>query len=63
MFFKLEITTIGDSLGVILPKELAERLAVHENGWVALTETPQGIELRTVKAKPLDDSAIVDREP
>ncbi|HMU32944.1 MAG TPA: hypothetical protein PKC89_03690 [Pyrinomonadaceae bacterium] len=63
MFFKLEITTIGDSLGVILPKELAERLAVQENGWVAFRETPQGIEVRTLKAKPLDDSAIVDREP
>ena len=62
MFFKLEITTRGDSLGVILPKELAERLAVQENGWVAFRETPQGIELRAIEAKPFDDSATVDRD-
>ncbi len=41
----LKIRRVGSSLGVILPKELIERLRVDEGSTLAVTETPDGIQL------------------
>lgn len=42
---KLKITAIGNSMGVILPKELLERLRVGRGDELHVLETPNGIEL------------------
>jgi putative addiction module antidote len=42
---KLKITTIGNSSGVILPKELLERLRVEKGDSLYAVETRNGIEL------------------
>ncbi|TXH04454.1 MAG: AbrB/MazE/SpoVT family DNA-binding domain-containing protein [Nevskiaceae bacterium] len=42
---KLKITTIGNSAGVILPKELLARLRVDKGDELYVTETPDGIKL------------------
>lgn len=42
----LTIRKIGNSEGVILPKEILARLHVREGDQVFLTETPDGITLR-----------------
>lgn len=42
---KLRIVTIGDSVGVILPKEILERLRVREGDTLYAIETPNGVEL------------------
>jgi putative addiction module antidote len=42
---KLKITTIGNSVGVILPKELLEKLRVSKGDFLSVTETPRGVEL------------------
>ena len=39
----LKITTIGNSIGVILPKEILTRLRVTKGDSVYVTETPKGI--------------------
>ena len=39
---KLEIKRIGNSTGVILPKELLARLRLHQGDWVSVIETPEG---------------------
>jgi putative addiction module antidote len=41
----LKITQIGNSLGVILPKEVLARLKVSKGDSVYLTETPDGVAL------------------
>lgn len=41
----LKITTIGNSIGVILPKEILTRLRVAKGDSVYVTETPKGIEI------------------
>lgn len=41
----LKLTTIGNSTGIILPKELLERLRVQKGDTVYVLETPNGIEL------------------
>jgi putative addiction module antidote len=45
MTAKLKITSIGNSAGVILPKEVLEKLRVEKGATLFLTETPNGIEL------------------
>ena len=39
---KLKITAIGNSAGVILPKELLARLKLEKGDTVFLTESPDG---------------------
>jgi putative addiction module antidote len=41
----LKLTTVGSSTGVVLPKELLERLRVKKGDLLHVVETPDGIEL------------------
>jgi putative addiction module antidote len=42
---QLKITAIGNSAGIILPKELLARLGVEKGGVLNVVETPNGVEL------------------
>ena len=42
---KLKITTIGNSAGVILPKELLARLRLKKGDELYAVETPDGVRL------------------
>ena len=44
---KLKITTVGNSAGVILPKELLARLRLEKGDELHALETPDGIRLTT----------------
>lgn len=44
---KLKITTIGNSAGVILPRELLAKLRVEKGDELYALETPDGIKLTT----------------
>ena len=39
---KLEVKKIGNSTGLILPKELLARLRLDQGDWVYVTELPDG---------------------
>jgi putative addiction module antidote len=39
---KLEVKKIGNSTGVILPKELTARLNLKQGQWLYVTELPDG---------------------
>ena len=41
----LKVTTIGNSTGVVLPKEILQRLRIEKGDRLYVLETPQGIEL------------------
>lgn len=45
MTSKLKITTIGNSTGVILPREILEKLRVSKGDTLFAIETKKGIEL------------------
>lgn len=45
MTSKLKVTTIGNSTGVILTKEIIEKLRVSKGDTLFAIETPKGIEL------------------
>lgn len=42
---KLKVTTVGNSTGIILPKELLEKLRIGKGDTLYVTETPNGVEL------------------
>ena len=48
---KLKVTTVGNSTGVILPKELLERLRIAKGDSLYVTETPRGVELSPYDAE------------
>lgn len=61
----LKITTIGNSAGVILPRELLDRLRVSKGDMLHVTETPNGIELSPYDAnfaKQMEIAESVMRE-
>jgi putative addiction module antidote len=41
----LKLTTVGNSTGVVLPKEILQRLRVDKGDLLYVLETPNGIEL------------------
>jgi len=41
----LKVTTVGNSTGVVLPKEILARLRVSKGDLLYVTETPNGVEL------------------
>jgi putative addiction module antidote len=61
MATKLKITTIGNSAGVILPREILERLRVEKGDTLFVTETPDGIELRAFDEEFAEQIAIAER--
>lgn len=41
----VKITTVGSSVGIVLPKEVLAKLHVEKGDSLYITETPQGIQL------------------
>ena len=57
----LKITTIGNSVGVVLPREILERLRVKKGDTLYATETPNGIELTPFDEEFAEDMAIAEK--
>jgi putative addiction module antidote len=58
---KLKITAIGNSAGVILPKELLSRLRVEKGDELYALETPDGIHLTTYDPKLAAQMEVAER--
>jgi putative addiction module antidote len=41
----VKITTIGNSVGIVLPKEILARLHVEKGDTLYITESPEGVRL------------------
>ena len=57
----LKLIPIGNSTGVILPKEVLARLRVEQGDAISLSETPGGVELRPFETE-LDDQLAEARD-
>jgi putative addiction module antidote len=57
---KLEIKKIGNSTGLILPKELLARLGLRQGDEVIVTEAPDGFKVSRDNAEFERAMAIVD---
>jgi len=47
---KLKVTTVGNSAGIVLPKELLAKLRVQKGDTLFALETPNGVELTSYDA-------------
>ena len=60
-----KITTIGNSVGIVLPKDVLARLRVGKGDTLCLTETPDGVLLTPYSAEfaeIMEAAEIVMRE-
>lgn len=57
----LKITNIGDSVGVILPEEILERLRVKRGDTLYAVETKNGIELTTNDPAVAEQMEVAER--
>lgn len=57
----LKVTTVGNSVGVILPKELLERLRVGKGDSLYVIETKQGIELTPYNPEFANQMEVAER--
>lgn len=65
MAMTVKLTTIGNSTGIILPRELLEKLRVQKGDTLHVLETPSGIELTSFDpefARQMDVAERVMRE-
>ena len=45
MTWKLKITTVGNSTGIVLPRDLLHKLRAQKGDTLFATETPDGVQL------------------
>lgn len=57
----LKLTAIGNSTGVILPKDILEKLRASKGDTIFAVETPNGIELTSYDAKFARQMEIAER--
>lgn len=57
----LKLTAIGNSTGVILPKELLQRLRVDRGDTLAVIETPDGIRLTPYNPESAEQMEIAEQ--
>jgi putative addiction module antidote len=58
---KLKITTIGNSTGIILPKELLEKLRVSKGDTLFAVETSKGIELTAYNPEVAEQMKLAEQ--
>ena len=58
---KLKITTVGNSAGVVLPKELLARLRLGKGDELYATELPDGIKLSPFDPKLAEQMEVAER--
>lgn len=61
MFTTVKITSIGNSAGIILPKELMEKLRVSKGDTLTVTETPDGLSLSPYNEKVARQMEIAEQ--
>lgn len=60
MNLQLKLRKIGNSVGVVLPKEALAHLNAAEGDTVVLSETPEGFQVRANKADFAKTMAVFD---
>ena len=46
-----KVTTVGNSVGIVLPKKLLDRLHIEKGDTLYISETPGGVQLTPYKAE------------
>jgi putative addiction module antidote len=65
MTTSVKVTTVGNSVGIVLPKEILTRLNVQKGDMLYITETPDGVQLTPYDekfARVMDAASQIMRE-
>jgi putative addiction module antidote len=65
MTYKVKVTTVGNSTGIVLPKELLAKLKIEKGDILYVTETPDGVQMTPFDQKfirVMDAAAQIMRE-
>lgn len=46
----VKVTTVGNSVGIVLPKDMLTRLNIQKGDTLYVTETPDGVQLTPYRA-------------
>ena len=57
----VKITTVGSSVGIVLPKEILAKLHVEKGDSLYLTETPDGVQLTPYDEKFVRTMKVADK--
>ncbi len=57
----VKVTTVGNSLGIVLPRELLQRLRVEKGDHLYLVETRSGVQLVPYDPRLLEQIAVLER--
>ena len=57
---KLRVTTVGNSAGIVLPKELLARLRLEKGDTLYVTELPDGIKLQPYDPTFAEQMAVAE---
>ena len=61
MAMTVKLTTVGNSTGIILPRELLEKLRVQKGDTLHVLETPNGIELTSFDPEMARQMDVAER--
>jgi putative addiction module antidote len=65
LMIKVKVTTVGNSAGIVLPKELLEKLRVSKGDTLTVSETTRGVELSAYNSdfvEAMDQAEEIMRE-
>jgi len=51
MTTSVKVTTVGNSVGIVLPKDILTRLNIQKGDMLYVTETPDGVQLTPYDAE------------
>jgi len=57
----VKVTAIGNSAGIILPKELLEKLRISKGDTLTVTETPDGLNLNPYDEKVARQMEVAEK--
>lgn len=61
MTYTVKVTTVGSSVGIVLPKELLTKLHIEKGDMLYVTETPNGVQLTPYDEKFVKVMEAADR--
>ncbi len=65
MTYKVKVTTVGSSTGIVLPKELLSKLKIEKGDTLYVTETPDGLKMTPYDeefARVMEAANVIMRE-
>lgn len=61
MTYSVKVTTVGSSVGIVLPKELLAKLHIEKGDRLFVTETPNGVQLTPYDEKFVRVMEVADK--